>query len=214
MVKTHKLISKASECSIRIFMACKFDNDLEQLIVKGDKSDTTEFSKKELTEAWDNVLAEYIDLSGDSPAEVEMMKGIVYLQARNKSIELGLFVQYESINKLGHPMFEGFQVLRKKGYKLIWNSDKDYFIQQLESIKAKEARFHAELEKKRKDLSTYRDKEKQGPAKEAGRATFISMLNELQRFGYVIDKDKTTAEDLAVMIFDYSKLAKKTTAAN
>ena len=211
MVKTHKLISRAAECSIRIFMACKFDNNLEKLILESTADD---FKKTELTEAWDKILAEYIDLSGDSPVEVEMMKGVVYLQARNKSIELAIWMQHESITKLGHPMFEGFQLFKKKGYKLIWNSDKDYFIQQLDSIKAREARFHAELDKKRKDLSDFRDKQKQGPEQEASRATFISMLNELQRFGYPIDKDKTTAEDLAVMIYDYSKLAKESIKAN
>lgn len=204
LITSHKLISRAGDCSIKKFMACKFDDDLKELVISGDPETVP---ADQLAAAWNKILYEYFDLSGEATHELTMMKSIVYLEARNKSIQLAIWAQMEAVEKLGKPFVERFELFRKKGYRVNWNGNKAEFIEQLDRIKVAEARFHSDLGKQIKELDDYRAQQKQANTVEASRVNFIRMLNELQRFGYSLDKEKSTAEELAVMIHDYSKLS-------
>jgi len=208
MSEKAKIINSAAECTVRAFMKCAFSDDLTSLIISGEPS------KEELHDAWMMIYTEYVDLSGIiQTQEFELMKSIFYLDCRVKKIQLLVHIQNESIEKIGVPCVAAFDRIKLYGHRLIWDPehpDLKAFKTRLLNIQSLEKRYAIELDCKIRELMTL--KKKQVDMEEPGiqkRKEFIRALNNLEKSGYRIDRDKTTVEDLALMIADINELAER-----
>ena len=211
MATLHLYASKASECNILQFMACKFDGNFKVLTISGEPSD------EQLIKAWDDINTEYLDLSGTFIPELSKMKEIKTLECRNQSVHVVLQVLNQSVALLENPVFnnmhdeiietmiEALPVLEKNARKLNWNNDIPDFKQQLHRAETGEKRYLQEYNKKLKELEDFRTEQSKAKTPSNNRTEFIRLLNELQKFGYRIDKPTTTAEELAIMVKDYTE---------
>lgn len=202
------LIKSASDCSVNKFMACRFENNLEVLIVSGTPLG------QELFEAWENIHDTYLDLSGTPIPELTILKQIAKLQSRNEAVHTYLNLTVQCIQMLGEPFPEILErdlhgSLKQNGINLTWRNDVEDFSNQLRQAQANETRFATALKAKEKDLADLRDKQKDSSFNQShnSRADFIRFLNNLQRppFSYRLDKDTTSVEELAMMARDYFK---------
>ncbi|MES2004342.1 MAG: hypothetical protein V4450_07460 [Bacteroidota bacterium] len=206
--KAIKIICEASECTVRVFMRCAFGNDLKGLIISGKPS------PEDLAKAWKAIYTEYVDLSGMvQTMEFDLMKSIFYLDCRVKRIQLLLMIQRESIDKLGMPCIGAFPMLKSFGHRLSWDAshpDAEGFKRKLLDIESREKKYDIELGGKMKELFELKRKRANNELPEMQkRKEFIRTLNNLEKSGYRIDRDKSTVEDMAIMIHDYNDAAEK-----
>jgi len=200
MISVSHLISKASDCTIFQFMRCKFDNDFSVL---------GSGSFEELAQAFDNIYTEYIDLCGAYIPELEIMKGIKALECRLQAVHLYLEVCRQAIElpqteEIIQVINRAIDNLKKKGYSPSYTNKED-FLKQLKRIESRESQYKVELDRKNKELSDYRKKNTRN-IENNSRTDFIRLLNELGKVGYKIDKEKTTVEELALMVKAQSEL--------
>lgn len=196
-----KLINSCADITINTLMKCMFSSDLSVLIIEGMATE------EELNEAWDIIYNEYIDIAGISQSEeFELLKSIFYLQTRLRRIELLIHIQRESIKHIGIPCIAAFSQIKFYGHKLIYdkeNPDIKSFEKQLSSIELKEQRNEIELDIKLKELINNRKSD--SSRFEMKKQDMIKTIIMLQKNGYFIDEDKTSAEKLALMIKSHTE---------
>ncbi len=208
MKETENLfIRRAADCNIKAFIACLFDEDYHVLTIAGTPEEA------DLQKAFQDIYVEYLDLSGTAKSqELGLLKAIQRLHIRIKTIESCVFMQRVAIKMMDEPFTPGFALLSKYGHRLYWNNerpDKESILQKLVEIEAKEQRYTHELDRKVKELEALKQNNtRDTPAdpdrnKKSERKAFISLMNNLQKHGFPIDKDKTTVEEFALMIRDY-----------
>lgn len=213
MKNTYVIIDSISELTIKKFEQCLFKSAYKVLIIDGEPSE------EELKAAWLSLYTEYIDLSGIAvTAELEIMKTIFYLDCRIKKINLLLHIQYESMDKIGMPCIGGFDKMRFYGHKLYWDKnhpDHYGFKCQLQSIESKEKKYKDDYNEKMKELWEFKKKQKDGeiPLLQK-RKEFIRTINVLGKYGYPIDRDKTTVEEFALMVHDYNEAMERESYKN
>jgi hypothetical protein len=180
------MIDKASDCTINQYIKCLFD---DKLSVLGDGTD------EEQKKAFRNIETEYVDLSGQyETGDYETIKNIISIKGRIKQVELLLFIQEQCIKEFQQPYRPAIKDINRLGYNLTWDDNKEDFLQQLINIKSSEERFNVLLEIENKKLN--KDEENKGIT----RIEFIRMLISLQKLKYNIDRDKTTMEELGIMV--------------
>ena len=145
---------------------------------------------------WEKIYLEYIDVSGIGVTEeFSTLIAIHNLQTRLNSIPRYVQVQvacWYNFQKL-HPT--ATIKLAKYGYKMPEGDPLSYLTQ----IESKEKRFMHLLKEKEQQLLKIREKVKN--QSKSDRIDFIRMLNHLG-VKYRIDRDKTTVEELAIMVKD------------
>lgn len=148
---------------------------------------------------WDEIYLEYIDTSGIAiTQEYELLLGIHNLQTRLTAIP-----EYVKVQTLSWYNFRAYhptatERLAKYGYKMPRTGDPIPF---LSKIAVKEKRFHHELKVKEAQLEKLRSSQKVGKEGKEARREFIRLLNHLGT-KYRLDRDKTTCEELALMVKD------------
>lgn len=190
------MITKCSECTVRVFMACLFDGKLE-LLQGGD------FSK---------IHTEFMDISkmGDTK-ELELLTAIHNTHTRILFIEAMLSFHRLFFKEMGVPYVNGFASL--KPHRLKWDEkNPGSFLEQLNAIETIEKKHVAELDKYEKELSAIK-KEGFNPYQD-GREAFVRQLSNLGRYGYKIDRDTTDMEELGIMICDYDAAMRAAAAKN
>lgn len=197
-----QIINTAKQCTIRAYMAAGFEGNMKVLIIDGEPSEA------ELLEAFEAIHEEYISLAGvQQSGDYILIKQIKYLRTRLESIGNFIKIHRICLAQTGEPFHPAIKDLKKLGHKLSWdpkNPDILKFLKALEAIQRKERRTEAELLNKYRALEVMRQKEKaQEVTDKQSRTSFISLLNNLGKSGYQIDRDKTTMEDLAIMVKDY-----------
>lgn len=195
------IIDRACDCSIKKFMDCLFSQRYKVLVIEG------EFTEQEQKDAFEIIYAEYVDLSGMYVTrEFELYAYITSLDNRINTMDRFLELQKQFIGQFGVPFIPGLGIIKKYGHSLHWvvgETDLDWFLKKLESIGLRERRYTQERDKKVKELLDLRKKRiKKEHNVLQTRKEFISMLNRLQQNRFMIDKNETTVEDLAVMIKD------------
>lgn len=182
------MITKCSDCSVRVFMKCLFEQDYKDL-------DGGDFEK---------IFTEYIDLSGiGETKELELMIAIQNIQARITYIDAMVDIQKKFLHEFGMPFVNAFDDFRKYNHRLSWDPENpDQFITQLQRVVVIEKKFQAELDTKVAELKKLKKDGIQPGDKDNGRRDFVRRLNSLGKDGYQIDKDKTNMEELALMIKD------------
>ena len=213
LVENKNIIQSAEKCSINVFMKCAFGNNLQALIITGDATE------EELKKAWDNIYTEYVDISGMIQSiEFDLMKSIFVLDCRIKKISLLVYVQHESLNKIGMPCIGAFGYLKEYGYQLTWdpeNGNIDEFKKQLLNIESAEKAYGFQIKKMQGELEQLkRNRGKDEQEERSPRKEFVRSLNNLEKSGFRIDRDKTTIEDLALMICDNNSEAERMKAQN
>lgn len=201
--KPPKWIQRASECVLDKFMRCNFDNDLSVLIISGKPA------PEDLLAAWDNILTEYIDLSGQykDMEEMELMRRMKYLECRNEAVEKTVTGQIAAVEHLGEPMVEYLDVLEQNGYPLTWTGDKQEFLDRLNGIRTAEASYKEEYNDTCAELEQYY-KARQDEDKNLlnNRRKFLSMVNSIERFWSKIDMFTLSVERFAIMVSDYREM--------
>jgi len=183
------MISKASDCTINQYIKCLFDNNYTVL---------GEGSEQEQKEAFHNIETEYIDLSGQfETGEYETIRNILALSSRIELINTLFYIEDTFLKEFKHPFLPAFKEFKKFGYTLKWNDDIEDFYDQLLNVKSSEQSYLVDLEIEKKKLKKPETDEEKSPAK---RADFIRMLIGLQKQKYIIDRNVTTVEDLAIMV--------------
>ncbi|MCW3108481.1 MAG: hypothetical protein JWQ09_2987 [Segetibacter sp.] len=207
-----RLIDSAKICTIAAYMSCMFDNDFKSLILEGDPTED------EIQEAWENINLEYLELSsGGNTAEVTAIKEVEEIKIKLETFEIYLLLQHRSMSLLGYPFFRGIKVLGDRvDFPLKWNGEREDFIKQLKKVEVRSKSLKLKLQIAESRLEAIRqvskDKEKNKSSdsrKSKLREGFITILVTLPTSGYVIDRNKTTMEDLAVMIKQFTKNGEK-----
>jgi transcriptional regulator with PAS, ATPase and Fis domain len=190
-------------------MKCMFDNNLTGLILSGKATD------KQLKEAFEDIVIEYIDLAGlVDNEEIGLTKRIEQLRIRVTVIDTAIGLQKQSIRHFREPFVEGLPLLKKYGYSIAWNKDAEQFLKELSRIETREKvqqvyllEAEKEVEQLKKNKSAKVSKDIRNPTKE--RQKFIDLLTTLPTAGYMIDKERTTVEELASMIRQYNEASRQ-----
>jgi hypothetical protein len=179
------MITKASECSLRVFMKCLFEDD---------QSDVDNFEL---------IWSEYVDLSGlCENREKEILVSIHNIKVRQSVIPALIKFQLDYIERFKEPYLEAFWIFKKYGHQVIWNSDAEELARQLERVRLKELQYESQLDMIERELQ---DLKKEGVKIDGnGRKEFIRLLNDVGKYRRNdIDRDRTDVETFAIMVRDY-----------
>lgn len=154
-------------------------------------------------EQFNIVYSEYVDTSGLYDAEeFSKVSYIHYLSNRINSIKLAIKLQRDFFNNFDIPFVNELKFFKKFGHNVYWDAkNPQKFLDQLKMIEKREERYNDELENKIDELVKSRlKKSKKEVTEKQSRESFIRNFNSLGKAGYIIDKDKTTVEEYALMI--------------
>jgi len=213
MTIPENIIQSAADCNVDKFMKCAFQERYRCLLLSGDADDDL------LRAAFEIIYAEYVDYAGlYVTREFEISGYIESLDKRITTINRFITLQRTFLHEFDVPFIPGFALVKKYGHRLYWDfnrPDKEAFLKKLQQIQASESRYQAELNKKVNELVELRRKKvnKEFTLLES-RKQFIMSTNRLQQNKYVIDKDKTTMEELGLMIKDYRDQASEADMQN
>jgi hypothetical protein len=177
---------KCEKVFINTFIDCWFNKDF------------TNLSKDD----FDICYAEYIDLSGlYHSKEFELYTYINYLKNRIFVLKTVLQSQRLYMSSFGKPYVKGFFIFKSFGYSISWNEDEEDFNRQLDKIASRERQKSGELRRKEFEFNQIKEarKNEEQPLIQS-RHDFIKMLNAFNKNGYRIDREKTTVEELALII--------------
>lgn len=196
------IIQRAADCTIKQYMKCAYDGKLKVLVIEGEASEV------DLQNAFDLINAEYVDLSGlYITQEFEIVGYINSLDSRIQFMRRWIELQRKFLINFDEPYVPGLKMAKRFGHNLYWDfehPDKDAFLQRIAKIEMSEKKYELQVSRKVDELITLRKKQTtKSPTILESRKTFVSMLNRLQQARFVIDKEKTTMEDLALMVQDY-----------
>lgn len=195
------IINSAEDCSIKKFMDCCYGEKYKVLLIDG------EAKEGELKAAFELIYTQFIDLAElYQTMEFDLYGYITNLDRRIDTIKKFVALQREFINQFNVPFAPGFGIVKRYGHSLYWDlnhPDLPAFIRAMDKMQAKEAKYTIIRDKKVSELIEMRKKKvnKEHNILQS-RKEFIMMLNRLQQNKFVIDKEKTSIEDLAVMVCD------------
>jgi hypothetical protein len=196
-----RIIDNAADCTIKQYMECAFKQRYRVLIIEGDAED------EDLQKAFELIYAEYVDLSGlFITREFELSAYIQSLWNRTNTITRFIDLQKRFIGHFSVPFVPAFDTVKKYGHVLYWNHespDIDLFLTRLAKMEAREKKYEVEIKAKEKELFELRKKKvtKEFTVLES-RKQFVTSLNRLQQSRFVINKNETSMEELAIMISD------------
>lgn len=171
------MITKASECNIRTFMRCLFEQDYT-----GVKN-------------FDSIHQEYIDTSGES-RWLDLQITIHNTNVRVATVPAMIKFQHEYFKQYKEPYWDGFWFFEKYGYKLTWDpKNPAQFFNQLERIEMEEKKYELRLDRLKEDFEVMQKN---------GEYEFINLFNKI-RESKDIDMDQTDIRSFALMVKDYSE---------
>lgn len=197
----NRYIDNAADCTVNQFMDCCFKEKYKVLILEGEPNED------ELKRAHELIYAQYTDLSGlFLSREFELSAYIHSLDNRINAINRFIELQKAFIAEFAMPFIADFRIAKKYGHSLYWDKERPdlpLFLDNLEKIGLKEKRYVVELKAKEKELFDMQRKRATGEyTLLESRKQFITMLNRLQQAKFVIDRNVTTVEDIALQIKD------------
>jgi len=178
---------KCEKVTIEQFMDCWFNDDYEKISVQD----------------FELIYSEYIDLAGLYQTKAfELTAYINYLKNRIHVLGIVVFSQKMYFEVFRKPYIEGLELIKEKfGLSYNWDCNEQSlfsFLRKLENtIRTKKI----ELNRKEHEIEKLKQEKKEGNvSKVQSRHEFIRMLNSLSKNGYKIERDKTTVEELALII--------------
>jgi hypothetical protein len=178
---------KCEKVSINYFMEVWFEQNYEHL------------SKDD----FDIVYSEYVDLAGlYQSKEFELVTYINYLKNRTYVLKTIIVSQEMYFQTFKIPYIHGFKIIKDKfGYNFTWTGDETLLFSFLRKLRNDERKKSAELRRKEYEYEQLKlTKHSDNKSLIQTRHEFIRMLNSFNKAGYKIDRDKTTIEELALMI--------------
>lgn len=178
---------KCEKVTIEVFMSCWFNQDYE-ILSKDD---------------FDVVFAEYIDLAGlYQSKEFELVTYINYLKNRIFVLKTIVASQEMYFDVFKTPYMIGIELIKEQfGLVYEWDEDERTFRSFLRKLENNARSKSTELKRKEFELDKLKEEKDKGDvSKVQSRHEFIKMLNGFSKTGYKIDRDKTTVEELALMI--------------
>lgn len=200
------IINDAGDCSVKRFMDCAFKEKYDVLLVEGIADPL------ELKNAFEFIYAQYIDLAGlYETREFELYAYITMLEGRINTVKQFIALQRSFVAQFDVPYFKAFGIVRKYGHVLKFSpgqTSTELFLTRLNQIEMMERRIEDERAGKVKQLYDLHKKKigKQHSIIES-RTEFVSMLNRLQQNKFVIDREKTSVEEIGLMIRDCKEQA-------
>jgi hypothetical protein len=209
----NRYINTAAGCNVKQFEDCAFRQQYKVLILEGEPTDL------ELQQAFELIYAEYVDLSGLFVSkEFDLSAFIHRLEIRKTTIKNFVELQKIFISEFGQPFPQAFHLVKKYGHSLYWNAaggNLELFLQKLNKIPAKEVRYEIELRNKKTELiELHRKKVKKEFTLLESRKEFVTMLNRLRQSQFVINRNETTVEELALAIADQKEQQEAAKAQN
>jgi hypothetical protein len=201
-----KLIDNSDECNINQFMRCAFKDDLSVLIVSGKPS------LKQLKQAWQNIIEEFNDISGQSAQteELVLMRQIQILEDRIEAMRVYIEMHRTCALSKELPIITNhFTLFHKYGYPVAYTGDKKDFLEQLNDVEHAEQSYIWDLESLKEELKTLQAKNDDiNPT-----ATDLNFLQQIQRIElfhkFSIDFEKYSVKRLAILIKDFRELSEK-----
>lgn len=184
-----------SECSIQLFSKCAYSKKPEDK-----ETGITEVGGQEM---WDVIYTEYVDMSGAADTkECYLVKSIHNINCRLAFISEQIQLQIDCFNEFQQPFAESLKRLKEYGHRITFNGDGEDFKRQLQRVELREAKKIAERDGHMKELNQLRKEGmKSDNIKEDDRKSFIRLLNAISKHqGYGIDKEKTMADEFALMV--------------
>ena len=173
---------------------------IRQLMKAWFRKDYSEMSEEE----FGIVRTEYIDTAGLYDENVfQKVCYIYFLNSRINSISLSIRLQKDFLKEFDIPYKQAFSFLSKFGHRVKWNDNAEDFISQLDKIERREVKYTSMIENEIVELKKLQKQAKIPEEEEDDKTTrerFIRTVNTLGKIGYKIDYDKTTVEELALMI--------------
>jgi hypothetical protein len=195
------IIQRAADCSVKQFIQCSFEGKYKVLLIDGEASDD------DLRIAFEYIYAEYADYSGlFQSQEFDIVSYINSLDNRIQFMKRFIDLQRRFIKEFNVPFLPSLNMVKKYGHHVYWDQiypDKESFLQKLNKIEGRETKYQAIIDKKVGELIALRKKKqtKEHSILES-RKDFVTTLNRLSQSGFHIDKDKTSVEELALMVKD------------
>jgi len=152
---------------------------------------------------FEKVYAEYIDVAGlYQTKEFELVTYINYLKNRIYVLKTIVYSQEMHFETFKTPYIPGLEFIKEQfGFTYEWTGNDKTFIFFLRKIENQARTKSTELKRKEFEFKTLSDAKMEGDvSKVQSRHEFIRMLNSLNKQGYKIERDKTTIEELALII--------------
>jgi hypothetical protein len=197
-----KLISDSDECNINQFIRCAFKNDLTVLIVSGKPS------AKQLADAFDNILTEFNDLSGQStPSEEEtLLRQIRMTEARVEAMEKFIFADEQLAKLPGCPLDGDFSLYHKYGYNVSFNGNTKDFLKQLEDVKQSENSYRIQLMELKEQYQLLQT-QNTNIVSTSSEVNFLKQIKNIELFyHYQLDFEKYSVKRLAILISDFREM--------
>ena len=183
------------KCSVALFMRCAYSKEIEikeaAIIEVGGE------------ECWNLLYTTYVDLSGAADSkEHNLMRALFNIECRLQFINEMLDLQVKCFNEFGQPFLPATLALKPYGHKIAFNGNAEDFKAQLQRVEMREAKKIAEKDSIIKELNQLRKEGmKASNITTDDRVSFIRLLNSISKHqGYGIDKEKTMADEFALMV--------------
>jgi len=160
--------------------------------------DYSELSKEDFDEAY----SEYIDLAGlYSSKEFELFTYINYLKNTIYTLKCLVAMQTMYVEEFHKPFLDGLDLFEKNGFKITWDGSEKKFMSQLKRVSGMVRAKELDLKNQEFEFGKLKEVKKEEVKTETQtRHEFIKMLNSFNKQGFHIDRDKTTIEELALII--------------
>jgi hypothetical protein len=179
------------------FISALCDQDFNALVISGNPS------QEELSQAWDEIFLDYLDLNGDNDArmDITLAKDIAILSARLQQIETCLFfLQVFHVQEVADILTDiGFEDVS------LDPSDLEQYFENLNIIRLRSKEIKIDIELKEIELTELRESKKKTPAKRADRSSFLNILSRIATYKHtaVIRASEISVAEFCAMFAEY-----------
>lgn len=166
--------------------------------------DFSKLSKEDFNSAYE----EYIDVASlYNKEEFDKRRYIHNLSNRYNYIRMLIEANILLLNEFDAPNIESFASLRKYGYYISWDGDRDKFIEKCNEILSFEENNKIKIDISKLELDDILKKgEQKTSSKKDARISFFKMINSLRKLGNFIDIQNNTVEELCIVILQQQEL--------
>lgn len=171
------------------------------------KENYEKLSKKDFEQAY----CEYMDVSGLYKSKrFQQLSYLNYLSVRVTSIKFAINIEKQFLETFGEPYQDGFEFFKRYKYNIFWDGDKEKFLNFIAKIEKKEKKNEVDLAIKQKLFIEEQDKSiVDQKSLMQSRHEWIRNINILKKNGYQLDRNKSTVEELALIMKESMEEAQK-----
>ena len=197
-----KLISRPRDCNIRTYIECRYDNNLESLIIEGEPS------MDELLEAWYNIEIDFADLCKNNTGELAKKYKKLVKKRSLKAIEYyftainGALPLYED-DRFLNVIQQACTGLKSTGISLKWHNDPERFANDFERQKSIYDGKVMQLEELEKEIDEVESANREPDTIE----NFYNLVLSVETLlGFKISESETSLEKFGIMVANYNRV--------